>query len=97
MSSMCKDSANLPDPEFLHVGGMTVAGMSTDAWYWVTSGEKISYNIKWKPGEPNFLNMEYCLSIGNSEYLYNDIDCYMNSKKFICQSIKTYTSDNVIT
>ena len=74
--------------QYTHVGGMTLKGGSRSEWYWVNSGARINYPIKWGKGEPDNDSGEYCLSIvksGNNFY-FNDIMCEKGSNlKFICQ------------
>lgn len=80
---MCKENSSIMTG-FIYIGGMTTSARSIDDWFWVTTGEKINFTMKWKEGEPNFAGLEYCLSIGSSDYLFNDIHCDSYSNKFIC-------------
>ena len=80
---MCK--TNLSKMKgYIYIGGMATNARSTEDWYWVTTGEKINFTMKWIEGEPNFSGPEFCLSMGRSEYLFNDIHCESYSNKFIC-------------
>lgn len=76
---------------FVHIGGMAKTGRSKTDWYWVNSNSKVSYNMTWHNGQPDFSgDDEWCLSLGKGgQFRINDITCYGGWKeKFICESIK---------
>lgn len=86
---MCNNNASKLT-KWLHVGGYTLIGGSPTDWYWVTTGERVAYAMKWNPSEPNNMNgVEQCLSLENYMYgyNYNDIDCYGHSDQFICEKV----------
>lgn len=80
--------------QYVHVGGMAIYEGSTSDWYWVNSGQIISYiSSRWHPGEPNGQNYrqyaQFCLSLGQQNYRFVDIDCHTHyDSKFICQKTK---------
>lgn len=55
--------------EFIHVGGITLTPNSSTDWYWITTGEKIAYEMTWNCGELHS-NAQFCLSIETENYLY---------------------------
>lgn len=76
------------------VGGISYTGNSKTDFYWMNSGNKIDYELKFGPGEPNnWNNQEYCLSavkwtIGDLiEFKFNDYPCSKaeSPEEFICQ------------
>ena len=73
----------------VQVGGITANGGNVTDWFWVSSGTKISYPLKWNEGEPNnYENDEYCLSLAKdceNNFRYNDIDCWASPMQFVCQ------------
>lgn len=78
--------------EYTHIGGVTNSGRSQTEWYWVGTNKKVSYNMIWKPGQPDFAgNNEWCLTLAkNSQFQFNDINCYGGwQEKFICQKIES--------
>jgi hypothetical protein len=86
----CKKSEALFET-FTHIGAITLAGRSTDMWYWVNSGRRANYALPFYPGQPDFAgSIEYCLSLakaGNNFY-FNDVPCWGGFElKFICQRI----------
>ena len=47
-----------------HVGAMAYVVGSRTEWYWITSGNKINYPIKWGTGEPSGTNVQsVCLVV----------------------------------
>lgn len=90
---MCYNNAALFD-QWTHIGGISLVAKSTTSWFWVNSGNRISYPMAWMPDQPDFghgnpLVIEYCLSIGKmagNVFGFNDINCFgYNEFKFICQ------------
>ena len=87
---ICKSSNAVKD--WFYVGGMTEVERSLTEWYWVESGRKINFPIKFSPGEPNSSNdnVEKCLSVAipREEYGFNDVSCTANkfNWSFVCQS-----------
>lgn len=72
--------------DYTHIGALTVGGSWTE-WYWVETGEKLNFALKFGPGEPDNDGEELCLSIGEKrELFFNDIKCNGNSKRFMCQT-----------
>lgn len=74
---------------YVLLGGYTAVAKSTEDYYWVNSGKHLNYPIRFPPGEPNFLGeKEFCLSLmknGTNQFNFNDLDCFDNAYKFICQ------------
>lgn len=93
MKKLCSNNT-LNYTTFIHVGGATLNGGSQTDWYWITTGEKIAYKMPWLKGEPNnYKKIELCLSIGLSEFNFNDIDCMVHDKMmFMCQKIDKLNS-----
>lgn len=88
---ICKKNANSFD-SFTHIGALTTVAKSHDKWYWVNSGRRITYPIKWSPGQPdNSAGGERCLSIikqTNNSFLFNDLECsniHTHYFNFVCQ------------
>lgn len=86
---LCKQKATLFKTQ-THVGGMTLEGKSLDKWYWVNSGNKVSYSLPFGPNEPNNDGgREFCLSIfrtPSNVFAFNDIGCSGSDlNKFVCQ------------
>lgn len=77
--------------DLTHVGATTTVGRSSDKWYWVNSGKRVDFTLKFAPGEPNFGgNVEFCLSVGKypGNFMFHDLNCYgAYEKKFVCQKI----------
>lgn len=86
---LCDKKNNLCEHD-IHIGGLTTVGKSRTDWYWVDSGNKVTYDLKFGANEPNNAHgNEMCLAlIVNSEnVVFNDVPCYgETSFKFICQS-----------
>lgn len=87
--NMCSENEDMFGA-YTHIGGMTSVGRSRTNWYWVTTNQKISYNMPWHNGQPEFKdNIEWCLTLTKSSGKYNDIPCYGSwAEAFICQSYK---------
>lgn len=62
--------------DLTNIGGMSLEGKSRDHWYWVKSGNRIVYPMKFAVGEPNNCGgQEYCLTIfkyRTQGFFYND-------------------------
>ena len=74
-----------------HVGGVTLTPKSPNDWFWVTTGEKIEYQLPWASGQPDtFKGVQYCLRIIVPGYTFDDFDCdhASGSIKFVCQDIE---------
>lgn len=80
-----KNIAHFTD-EYTHVGAMTMTG-KTD-WYWVNSGKRVDYQMKWFAGQPDFYaSNEFCLAIKKwGDFSFNDLNCFgAYESKFVCQ------------
>lgn len=90
---LCRDHAGLFG-DYAHIGGITTQGGSRDQWYWVNSGKKVNYSLKWADSEPDngYGGTELCLSIvrkpGDTFY-FNDIRCSESITQFVCQQNTT--------
>ncbi|KAG5683722.1 hypothetical protein PVAND_012987 [Polypedilum vanderplanki] len=78
--------------EHILLSGMTDEPRSKNNWYWVHTGENISFNIPWQPTEPNNSDgVERCLQATLSNSIgFNDIECsgdFNYHYTFICQKI----------
>ncbi|CAO1396945.1 unnamed protein product [Diamesa serratosioi] len=78
---MCTDQ-NLE--HWYHIGGSYEGSDSLYDYYWMTTGEKVSYTLSYYPGEPNGQNKEKCLAIGKQpiKYGFCDVGCYGNDLSF---------------
>lgn len=75
--------------QFFHVGGSYV-GLGLNEFYWMTTGQRINYTMKYAPGQPDNRNgVERYLSIYEqpNSYMFNDMDSGDTKWKFICQRI----------
>lgn len=88
--NMCDKNIQLFE-DLTHVGAYNVVGKSTDKWYWVNSGKRVDFPLKFTAGQPDFAgNNEYCLAMGKrpKDFYFNDITCFgYYELKFICQKI----------
>jgi hypothetical protein len=97
---ICKRRESLFET-YTHIGGITLAGRTTDLWYWVNSGRRASYPMLFAPGQPDFAgSIEYCLSIvkgGDNNFYFNDIPCWGGYEvKFVCQRTVTIPTEEAI-
>ena len=79
-----------------HIGG-TYVGLGLNEFYWMTTGQRINYTMKYAPGQPdNSHGIEKYLSIIEQpgSYMFNDIDNGINKWKFICQRITNACSSS---
>lgn len=87
--NVLKNSTLLDGEIIFHVGGISLTPRSTSDWYWVNSGKKLDFTLKFVPGQPDFAHgIENCLSINKygNEFGFNDIPCFGHwDRKFICQ------------
>ena len=68
-------------------------------WVWMKSMKKISYGLKWYPGEPNNPSFETCLSIykdSQGVVGMNDIKCDEYEVFVLCQKLVGPTMENYI-
>lgn len=49
---LCQYNYNIMDP-FTYIGGYSSLVKNPNSWYWVNSGKKIDYSLKWGAGQPN--------------------------------------------
>lgn len=82
--------------EHFYVGGVTASMQGSNAWYWLNSGNKISYNLPWNAGQPDQeakegLGKQKCLalSLHEGKLGFNDVFCIPSGTgsrdKFVCQ------------
>jgi hypothetical protein len=84
---------------YTHIGGVAAIGDSPTEWFWVGTGEKVNFPLKFGTNLPdNYGGNEFCLLLAvtsGSAYL-NDGKCYETIPyKFICQS-KVYHSQTTV-
>lgn len=91
-SQLCEPNAQLIE-RWTFVGGIATVAKSKTSWYWVNSGNRIDYDLKFAPGQPdNANNNEMCLSIGfvsgnaSLNLIFNDLPCSTVVTRFICQT-----------
>lgn len=73
---------------FTHVGAITLEGGNRYEYFWVNSGNRINYPLRFAPGQPdNFWGNEHCLGLikYGDEFFFNDFPCAEKKAKFICQ------------
>lgn len=81
---------------YIHIGGVAAASRSKNNWYWTDNNERVSYELPWQNGQPDFYNNdEWCLSLATGDgFKFNDIDCYGRSKeRFICESVRDLNAE----
>ena len=87
--TMCSDNSL---DYFLHVGGSAEGMTDRLDFYWMTTGERISYSLKYHPaGKNNAGGKERCLSVAKqpNKYTFNDVDCWQHFIwSFVCQQVK---------
>lgn len=74
---------------WVNIGGMTTKCGSRDLWYWVDTGNKVNFPIRWHANDPNCSNdSEPCMALGKFEdgnvYVV-DIWCSGAPQKFLCK------------
>jgi hypothetical protein len=77
---------------YIHIDGILVGTPSSpdsvwlNNWFSYGSGTKLPYTLSWYPGEPNFRDREFCLSLYNNFQLVN-IGCTTNMDpiRFMCK------------
>lgn len=87
VSSMCERNKNMFGT-YVHIGGIAKVGRSTSEWYWVTTNQKVSYNMPWASSQPDhYGGNEWCLTLAkNQGFKFNDINCHGSwEERFICQ------------
>lgn len=77
-------------PQWLYIGAITKEARSKNHWYWVSSGNHITFPLNWAANQPNNHppSKEYCMTFekqGNNNFLIHDCPCNVNLCKFICQ------------
>lgn len=86
--NICKSKANLFQTGAF-IGAISLEGASRSQWYWLNSGNRITYPIPFGPGKPN--NVEgraFCLELWKysaSNFLFVDAFCSGYESQFICQ------------
>lgn len=80
----------------VHVGGVAATSKSKTDWYWVSTNKKVSYELPWQRGQPDFSRTnEWCLSLSTMDgFKFNDVSCYgMWEERFICESVRYLNVD----
>lgn len=85
--------------DYVHIGGTTTVGKSTNNWYWVNSGNRVQYTLPLlKEGNDFKNNNEWCLTVKTGPdgvLAFNDIDCNGSVYSLVCQKIRNvYSSHN---
>lgn len=91
MLDICSRNADLFEVH-TYAGGLAANAFSLDEWYWMNSGKRLNFKLRFAPGEPNnHLGSEFCLSIvrweGTTTFYFNDIDCSNDARPFLCQKL----------
>jgi len=89
MFNLCQSVADKFDHQ-THVGAITIEPQNVNTWYWVNSGNRVDYDMKFDKlynNPDNSGGIEYCLSlIKRTDFSFNDLACYGHHEtKFICQ------------
>lgn len=75
----------------LHIGAVSKIARDPLDWYWIDSGDKVNFAIKWRAGEPSYGgNNEMCLTLTKlfGTYDFNDIQCYeVWLSNMMCQTV----------
>jgi hypothetical protein len=82
---------------YVYIGGYAGASKSPSEWYWMDDDSKVSYNLPWNAGEPNFAGSnEFCLVMGPNPNFSgtNDANCNV-LYTFVSQKI-IYDIDNCL-
>lgn len=85
--NICDNNKNAMEPR-IQIGGITEAPGSLSEWYWVETGRKIDFSLKFAPGEPGNVG-ERCLGVINysSKFMIMDLACYeIAERPFMCQT-----------
>lgn len=72
----------------IYIGGIATKLKDAESWYWVRSGDRIVYPIKWGPTEPNNSSPEeWCMAMKKFKqgFFMIDFTCDTTPLKFICQ------------
>lgn len=87
--NFCKKYSDSLD-YWTYVGGISLKARSATNWYWVNSGKKVSFEIPFGNGLPDFAGSdEWCLALGPQKiFAFNDVSCSGYEFKFICQRIE---------
>ena len=88
--NICNKNRAILDSSMTLIGGYTRTPRSTNDWYWVNSGNRVNYTLKFSQGQPDFAyDREYCLSVwGKPSVSFNDVGCGPpENRKFFCQKI----------
>jgi hypothetical protein len=83
--------------DWIFINGMTLVAKSRNDWYWVNSGQKISYVMPWwNDLQPDFyLDRQWCLALGPSNeglFKFDDNNCSEIPQKFLCQKLEILVS-----
>lgn len=84
---LCEKKADLFE-DWTFIGGYASEGKAVDKWYWVNSGKRADYALKFGSGLPDFgWNLEFCLCLGKQikTFYMNDCLCQGLEKRFVCQ------------
>lgn len=80
-----------------YIGGMALDAGNKNDFYWITSGNRINYDLQWGKGQPDAWEQpnwgqERCLSVGRDDdnegkLGYNDVFCNAyRAESFVCQA-----------
>lgn len=73
--------------KYIYVGAMTTDPRN-HKWYWLNSGKRITYPMKWAANEPTNAGLEFCLyfeKVAGNQFHFHDGSCTAKIGKFICQ------------
>ena len=81
--NLVKNSDQFANEEF-HVGANLVSGN----WLWMPKREKIVYQMKWYPGEPNLEDsMINCLTVKKTkdDVGFKNVNHYSDARRYVCE------------
>jgi len=70
------------------IGAVTIKPGTRTSWYWVQSGKRVDFAMKFMAGDPNNGgDDEKCLSLVhvNGNCSFNDSSCTLGGAYFLCQ------------
>lgn len=90
-------------PTCFYIGGMTLSLRNKEDWYWISYGNKITFDLTWNNGQPDgwsqpMLDRERCLAISRDDAAgtigFNDVFCNKyRAEKFVCQTHTIFDED----
>lgn len=86
---MMKQNIALLEANGPHIGALTTVSKSTTDWYWVETGNNVSFKLNFLPNEPSG-GIEYCLGVRQpsaGQIGFNDTPCFSLQAAVLCQTL----------